>query len=326
MAEGLYETLLAHADALARPLPGTEEDRVAQAGQALAVLEQAEQLMKQAPLKDQGLSSQTYHVRRARYLEGAGRQAEADAEKRRAAALLPSNVLDQYLAGRDAYQRGDFAEALRFCEQVLQQRMNHFGAALLQANCLLVRKEWRAAQVSLNACLALQPDFLGPRALRALVAGELGLAAETRELPEAARNFAHAETDYAYVLDHRPDPLVAYAALVNRAYLRIRRGDYDNAVADLKAAIDLRPDQYNAYVNLRERCKGRNVGRRPSSNWTRPLSGPLDWLRSTGPAPSSTCYGRIRTPLWLIWRRPSSGSRATARQRTPPRTTSSAAN
>ena len=51
-------------------------------------------------------------------------------------------------------------------------------------------------------------------------------------------------------LAHAPEEFTRYAVHVNRAYLFIQLRQYERAIADLKTAITLKPDQFNAYVNL----------------------------------------------------------------------------
>ena len=67
---------------------------------------------------------------------------------------------------------------------------------------------------------------------------------------EAAEAFDAAEEDYRRALELKPSVDVRYALLANRGLLRLRSGRLDEAVADLDAAIQLKPDQYQAHSTL----------------------------------------------------------------------------
>src|SRR5262249_34065412 len=64
-------------------------------------------------------------------------------------------------------------------------------------------------------------------------------------------------------LASRPDELLQYGLWVYRSVLRVRQGEkeparLDDAVADLQKAIQLRPKQYQAYVNLAQAYEKQN--------------------------------------------------------------------
>src|SRR5262249_2239747 len=157
---------------------------------------------------------------------------------------------DHYLAAQTAYQQGQFREALHACDAALALRGQHFGVRLVQASCYAALKEWLAAQVSLDDCLRARPQFLWPRTVRAYALSERGLALADRQSTEARELFAAAERDYEYVLAHQPEDFTRYAVHVNRAYLCIQLKQYERGIADLQTAIALKPEQFNAYVNL----------------------------------------------------------------------------
>ncbi len=46
------------------------------------------------------------------------------------------------------------------------------------------------------------------------------------------------------------DENARYVLFVNRGVLRVRTDRFDEAITDLKAAIELKPNAYQAYVNL----------------------------------------------------------------------------
>ena len=62
--------------------------------------------------------------------------------------------------------------------------------------------------------------------------------------------FDLAEADFQRATELRLDDEERYVLLVNRGVMRIRRGRDRPATEDLQAAIALKPDQYQAYINL----------------------------------------------------------------------------
>jgi tetratricopeptide (TPR) repeat protein len=66
-------------------------------------------------------------------------------------------------------------------------------------------------------------------------------------------DYGAAEGDFARALEllgPDPEPDGLYALLNNRAVARAGQRRYDEAEADLRQALKLKPDQYNAYVSL----------------------------------------------------------------------------
>src|SRR5262249_6736727 len=66
----------------------------------------------------------------------------------------------------------------------------------------------------------------------------------------ALHNSEAARANYDAVLNSPPDPSAAYVALSNRGVLAMYRQDWDSAIADLKKAIHLKPDELAAPINL----------------------------------------------------------------------------
>jgi tetratricopeptide (TPR) repeat protein len=224
-----YQLLLVLADAVARPLPGQGPDeRCDQARQALRILDRAARL---------GPPTRAYHQRRAHLLEQAGEPANAQKERERAAELPPSVTADHFLLGEEAYATGDFDRAVRHLDAVLGPQPNHFWAQYFLALCYLRTRHWAEAKAGLSACLSLQPDFVWAYLLRGYANGQL-------------RRFEAAEADLQEALRHRPDEFAQYSLHVQRGVLAYLQGWLDDAAADFRRAVALKPDQYQAYVNL----------------------------------------------------------------------------
>src|SRR5207249_1047757 len=114
-----------------------------------------------------------------------------------------------------------------------------------------------------TVCVFLRPEFLWSYLIRGIVHGEL-------------REFAAAESDFDRAWRFGPDAAARYVLHVNRGAMRTRQGRYEEAVAELHAAIAVQPDQFLAHLNLAatyQKLQERDE-----------LSGSL-WTLSPGPLP-----------------------------------------
>src|SRR6516162_9992821 len=198
-------------------------------------LQKAVRLLQQALLF--GPPSRAYHLRHERYLGLLGDEAGARQGQEAAAVVPVQDALDHFLVGDEYYRRSRFDEAIKEFNEVLHMKPAHFWAQYLDALCLLRLHRPAEASSQLTACLAQRSDFVWIYLLRGFAQGEL-LA------------FDAAEADFRKALQMSLDENARYVLLVNRGVLRVREDRLDDAVADLKAAIALRPNEYQAYVNL----------------------------------------------------------------------------
>ena len=261
--------------ALVEPLPGaltdTEKARVgdvcydlllirsqaAGAAEGLRILDQAAKLRPR--------TTAAHHLRRADCLERAGDLAGRDREKQAAGQLKPVTALDYFLSGRELAFGRQFAAAVRGLKQALGLDRDQASAHLLLAVCYLNMQPKRLseAESSLDSCVRSNPDVAGLYLLRALVFGEEGTQslgeieferpgeASASPLKEQADDaFAAAEADYRRALDLKPNDDLRYVLLANRGLLRLQSDRLDLAVADLRAAIRLQPNQYQAHTTL----------------------------------------------------------------------------
>jgi serine/threonine protein kinase/tetratricopeptide (TPR) repeat protein len=236
IAAGCYEVLLAWAESEAEVPPGElAAGKEARLRRALRLLTIAEALGRAHGL----LTPQALYLRRARYLGQLGDEKAARAESVRAAQVRPSTGLDFFLAALDSWLKGDSVKAAGACAQALEKQPDHFWAQYLQALCFFQAQRWAEAEVGLTACVARQPGYLWPRLFRATVRAELGQS-------DAAT------ADFALALGQATDPFSRYIALTNRSAFLIHEKKWDGALADLEAAIRLRPEAYQAYMNLAE--------------------------------------------------------------------------
>jgi tetratricopeptide (TPR) repeat protein len=195
---------------------------------ALRLLDQARAL---------GIETQAFHLRRALLLEQLGRRDEARREWDSAASLAPTGVLDHFLAGEDASRRGASRDAIGSFNRALALQPDHFWSQFLLAVCHLKQADWNAARTGLNACVAWQPDFVWAYLFRSFANEKLGAGPE-------------AESDLRAAYQRASTPDARYALLLMRGNLRLEQHEIERAAADFCAAIDLKPRQYNAYLNL----------------------------------------------------------------------------
>ncbi len=184
-----------------------------------------------------GTPSRAFHLRRARYLRMLGKPAEAEQAELAAGKAPLDNILDHFLMADEFYRREQFREAIQEFERVLEQNPSHFWAEYLDALCLLRQQRPAEARALLTACLAQRTDFVWPYLLR-------GFAQEELQAWDAA------DSDFQKAAKLPLDENTRYVLLVYRAVLRIRTDRCTDAIADLQAAIRLKPNAYQAFVNM----------------------------------------------------------------------------
>jgi tetratricopeptide (TPR) repeat protein len=223
------QLLLTLAETEAQSLPGSGADEKRQHLQkALDYLENARRL---------GAPARAYHLRRARYLGALGDSARAAREEKAAQEAPLVDVSDHFLMADELYRRERFDEANKAFERVLERRPGHFWAQYLDALCLLREQRPAEARALLGACLAQRADFVWLYLLRGFAQEEL-------------QEWAAADADFQKAAQMPLDDNARYVMLVHRGVLRVRTGRTDDAIADLQAAVKLKPKAYQAYVNL----------------------------------------------------------------------------
>jgi eukaryotic-like serine/threonine-protein kinase len=268
-----YQLLLILAETEAQTAagkPGANEEHLRQ---ALRFLDQARQI---------GTTSRAYFLRRARYLgmlgdRGAAAQAEKDAQ-----GAPMDQVLDHFLMADELYRREKFADAIKEFDQVLERKPGHFWAQYLNAICLLRQGRPAEARSLLSACLAQRSDFVWLYLLRGFAQEEL-------------HAWSAADSDFQKASALPLDDNARYVLAVNRGVLRVRQERFEDAVTDLKSAIDLKPKAYQAYVNLAQAYRRLNK-----------LDLSLDQMnRSIGLEPGLAHLYRLRARLQIERNQPS---------------------
>jgi tetratricopeptide (TPR) repeat protein len=204
--------------------------------EALRILDRARQL---------GICTRAHHLRRCRYLLLLGEKEEAAREQQRASSVSPQDALDHFLIGDECYRRGDQRGAREAFCRALAAQPEHFWAQFFLAVCDLRRQQWEAARAGLTSCVARQPGFIWAYLFRSVANEKLNA------LPEAEADFDKAQR-------LRPGDEAHYVLLLTRGALRFKQKDLRRAAADFCAARDLKPHQYNAYLNLAQVHLARN--------------------------------------------------------------------
>ncbi len=231
-----YELTLILADAVSQPLPG--ESASAQAREALQILNRIERVRPPTAV---------FHLRRAAYLEHMGDRVRALAERRRAETgpKADHSSVDDFLEGEAAYRARDYKHAVQEFRRLLAREPDHFWGQYLLAICHLKEHRPAEAQAALLACQNRQPGFVWTYLLKGFAEGEM-------------REFDLAEDDFARAAALGLGEAERYVMLVNRGVMRIRRGRHEAAVADLLAAIALKPDQFQAHIDLAQALQNLN--------------------------------------------------------------------
>src|SRR5262249_28317036 len=145
--------------------------------------------------------------------------------------------LDHFLIGLQHYRNADQNGAKDSFNRALALQPGHFWAQFCLAVCHLKLRNWEAARSDLNACLSRQPDFVWGYLFRSFASEKL-------------RAFSEAEADLQRALLLDPSDNARYALLLAHGIQHFNRDDLAPAAADFRAAMALKPDQYNAYLNL----------------------------------------------------------------------------
>jgi serine/threonine protein kinase/tetratricopeptide (TPR) repeat protein len=176
-------------------------------------------------------------LRRARYARMLGQESDAHKAELAAAATPLDSVFDHFLMADELYRREQFAEAIKEFDQVLARKPGHFWAQYLNALCLLRQQRPAEARTLLGSCMAQRSDFVWLYLLRGFAHEEL-------------QAWAEAETDFDKAANMVHDESARYVLFVNRGVLRLRTKRIGEAIDDLNSAIKLKPDAYQAFVNL----------------------------------------------------------------------------
>ena len=207
--------------------------------------------------------TRAFHLRRAACLTRAGNAPAAERERNLAEALKPTTALDHFLVGQERYKRRDLRAAIQSFSTALRLRTDHFWAQCLWATTCLQLNQPSEAKSGLTACIVREPGFAWLYLLRGFASYQLAVSAgdliEKRPSragalkAEAEFQCDAAAADYrraGELLEDKPNDEQRYALFVNRGLLGLERRDFQNAAADLEAAIRLDGPRLEAYAAL----------------------------------------------------------------------------
>jgi eukaryotic-like serine/threonine-protein kinase len=229
------ELVLMLVGAMAQPRMEPDDDASNKPLAALRILERA---------RSWGLSDMAYYLPRTWCLQATGDRVQAELARQQLEAAPPGAPFDRFLLGLELYYAGDYAQAVELFDAALRDAPGDFWPEYFLALCLVrqVQDDPVAADravAHLNACLSRRPDFAWCYLLRGYVYAVEGPAAD-----------AEADFERAAALGAEE-----YALLVNRGAARIAAGDYEAARQDLRRAVEIDGNRYQAYLNLAEACR-----------------------------------------------------------------------
>jgi eukaryotic-like serine/threonine-protein kinase len=184
-----------------------------------------------------GLETRAFYNNRAQIWERLGDQEKAVQDRSRAASLLVSGALDYFLLGEEQFRGGEWVEAKNSFHRALTLQPSHFWAQFFVAVCHLKTREWEAAKTGLNACLQQRADFVWGYLFRSFAHDKLRLSQA-------------AEIDFQKALALNPNDDARYVLLLTRGIFYYHQNKWEHAAADFRTAQVIRPQQYNAYLNL----------------------------------------------------------------------------
>jgi len=90
------------------------------------------------------MQSKSLYLRRAYFLEGLGKSAEAHKARAQAVALPAEGAADHFLIGEELYRRGQWDDARAALSRALTSQPSHFWARFFLAVCHLKSQRWDA--------------------------------------------------------------------------------------------------------------------------------------------------------------------------------------
>jgi tetratricopeptide (TPR) repeat protein len=222
-----YEVHLMLAEAIAQPI--RQESLPEQLHSALRILDRA--IIAHAP-------SRVYYLRKMSYLDKLG-DFEGAARERDLAERVSTTgeTIDDFLQGEQAYRLNQLTVAIGHFNRVLAASPEHFWAQYLLSICQIKAQRFQEALTSLTSCQSRRPNFVWIYLLRGYAEGEL-------------KEFDLAESDFRKAAALGLSDDARYVWLVNRGVMRMRKGEGREAVEDFRSAIELKPRNFQAYVNL----------------------------------------------------------------------------
>lgn len=204
----------------------TGDEKSASSDRSLAWLNKAASL---------GVQSQVLPTRRAVYLAEAGRSEEAAEQERLATSIDAATALDFSLLADTHRTRARFDTALEFYLRAQQLAPDRYWVQHNIGLCYRNLGQTNAAVSAFSGSIAKRPGYAWPYILRAISYASL-------------EQFESADADFDKAIALDADLFSIY---VSRAVvLMIPQERFDDAIADLEKARELRPDSGKPLVNI----------------------------------------------------------------------------
>jgi eukaryotic-like serine/threonine-protein kinase len=230
LGEQLIELVMLHARArvMVATRHGSEHDRRIEMENAIARLGAAESFSRETPW--------ALYDERSRYHAALGFAERAAADRRRAAARVPTTCHDLTLAGTTLFAAGDLAAAEEALRRALQQDITSYWAWYVLGNCHYGQKRYLEAAGDFAVCAAREPKFAWAHFNRGLALARAGRLVGARDSYDRALEI---EEDFT-------------EALVNRALVELELNELERARIDLTAAIRLGRHELVVFTALGE--------------------------------------------------------------------------
>jgi serine/threonine protein kinase/tetratricopeptide (TPR) repeat protein len=192
---------------------GSERERRIEMERAIDRLGEAETLNMEVPW--------ALHEERARYHAALGQAELAAADRRRAAARVPTTSHDLTLAATTLFARGNLAAAEEALRRALRQDFTSFWTWYVMGHCHFGQRRYLEAAGDFAVCAAREPRFAWVHFNRGLALARAGRLQGARDAYDRALEI---------------DPTLT-EALVNRALVALEMNELDGAQRDLTEAI-----------------------------------------------------------------------------------------
>ena len=224
-----YELALLLAEAVSQPLPGENAASQVQRGTGNPRPGRA------GPFPDGGVPQPASRLSRTNGRPERGRgRAQAGRDDGRGRPFLGRRLPGRRSCLPHARLRSGLSQAFR---RVLSREPDHFWGQYLLAICHLKEHRPSEAQAALTACQNRRPGFVWTYLLKGFAEGEM-------------REFDLAEDDFKRATELGLGEAERYVMLVNRGVMRVRQGRHEAAAEDFLTAIALKPNQFQAYIDL----------------------------------------------------------------------------
>src|SRR5262249_43431661 len=159
---------------------------------------------------------------------------------REVAARADLDSQDHFLVGHGLFGQGDLEGANQEFRRALQSNPRHFWTHYFLAICCITAGKPDVAVAHLTTCQSQKPDLIWVYLLRGFALGQM-------------EDYSAAERDFDRAVQLKPNKAMLFVLYNNRGVMRVgQKQSRQQGIQDLKKAVALRPDQYQAQASLAE--------------------------------------------------------------------------